>query len=62
MPRTAAKFTQAEVARTIRAAKQIGAKSIDVKRSTDGTTTMTIDLIDVGSEAIPVAPDNEIIL
>ena len=41
MPRTAAKITQADVARTIRAAKQAGASSVEVRP--DGTIFVRID-------------------
>ena len=59
MSRTPARFTQADVARTIRAAKQAGAGAVELLP--DGT--IRISLLD-GSQttAPPVEPDREIVL
>jgi hypothetical protein len=59
MSRTPARFTQADVARTIRAAKQAGAGVVELLP--DGT--IRISLLD-GSQmpAPPVEPDREIVL
>jgi len=56
--RTPARFTQADIARTIRAAKQAGAGAVELLP--DGTIRIRLD----GPEkpARPVAPDPEIVL
>lgn len=56
--RTPARFTQADVARTIRAAKQAGAGAVELLP--DGTIRIRLD----GSEkpAQPIEPDREIVL
>jgi len=58
MSRTPARFTQADVARTIRAAKQAGAGSIELLP--DGTIRICLD----GPEkpVQPVEPDREVVL
>ena len=58
MSRTPARFTQADVARTIRAAKQAGAGAVELLP--DGTIKICLD----GSEkpAQPVEPDREVVL
>ena len=58
MSRTPARFTQADVARTIRAAKQAGAGAVELLP--DGTIRIRLD----GSEkpALPVGPDREVVL
>jgi hypothetical protein len=58
MSRTPARFTQADVARSIRAAKQAGAGAVELLP--DGTIRIRLD----GSEkpAQPVEPDPEIVL
>jgi hypothetical protein len=58
MSRTPARFTQADVARTIRAAKQAGAGAVELLP--DGTIRIRLD----GSEkpAQPVEPDREVVL
>lgn len=53
MARTAAKFTQADVARSLRAAKQAGAGS--VRLLPDGTIR-----IDLQSEPLGDKPENEV--
>ena len=58
MSRTPARFTQADVARTIRAAKQAGAGAVELLP--DGTIRIRLD----GSEkpVQPVEPDREVVL
>jgi hypothetical protein len=58
MSRTPARFTQADVARTIRAAKQSGAGVVELLP--DGTIRIRLD----GPEkpATPVEPDREVVL
>jgi hypothetical protein len=58
MPRTAARFTQADLARTIRAAKQAGAGAIELLP--DGTIRISLDLSQ--KPAPPVESDREIVL
>ncbi len=61
MSRTAARFTQADVARSIRAAKQAGAGSI--RLLTDGTIRIDLQPEPLGGRAeIPVADVGEIVL
>ena len=58
MSRTPARFTQADVARTIRAAKQAGAGAVELLP--DGTIRIRLD----GPEnpARPVEPGREVVL
>jgi hypothetical protein len=58
MSRTPARFTQADVARTIRAAKQAGAGTVELLK--DGTIRICLE----GAEkpAQPVEPDREVVL
>jgi hypothetical protein len=58
MSRTPARFTQADVARSIRAAKQAGAGAVELLL--DGTIRIRLD----GAEkpAQPVEPDREVVL
>jgi hypothetical protein len=58
MSRTPARFTQADVARTIRAAKQAGASAVELLP--DGTIRIRLD----GREnpVRPVEPDREVVL
>jgi hypothetical protein len=58
MSRTAARFTQADIARTIRAAKQAGAGAIDLLP--DGTIRICLDIPE--KPASPVEPDREVVL
>lgn len=62
MSRTAARFTQADVARSIRAAKQAGAGAIELRP--DGT--IRISLVDpqtpANNSTCPIEPDPEIVL
>ena len=61
MSRTPANITQADIARTIRAAKQAGARAVVVKYP-DGTT-MSVKLTDsVETEDAPLAAQREIVL
>jgi hypothetical protein len=60
MSRTPARFTQADVARSIRAAKQAGASSVDLRR--DGTISIRL-APDAGDKSeIPVEDEQEIVL
>lgn len=59
MSRTPAKITQADIARTIRAAKQAGARAVDVKFA-DGTTVSV--RLDVETQDAPLAPVKESVL
>ena len=58
MSRTPARFTQADVARSIRAAKQAGAGAVELLP--DGTIRIRLD----GGEnpPLPVEPDREVVL
>jgi len=58
MSRAAARFTQADVARTIRAAKQAGAATVELLP--DGTIRIRLDGLE--KPAQPVEPDPEIVL
>ena len=59
MSRTAAKFTQADIARAIRAAKQAGAGS--VRLVPDGT--IDINLISTNAKTTPpLEPEEEVVL
>jgi hypothetical protein len=59
MPRRPAALTQADVARAIRAAKQAGADSVEVR--TDGTIIVLLKSAPAASQE-PAPPDREIIL
>ena len=52
MPRRSATFTQADVARAIRAAKQAGAESLEVRP--DGTVVVLLK----SAPVLPAAPDD----
>jgi hypothetical protein len=58
MSRTAARFTQADVARSIRAAKQAGAGSVELRP--DGTIIISLDSVE--KKAIAVEPEREVVL
>jgi hypothetical protein len=58
MSRTPARFTQADVARTIRAAKQAGAGAVELLP--DGTIRIRLD--EPEKPAQPVEPDREVVL
>jgi hypothetical protein len=58
MSRTPARFTQADVARTIRAARQAGAGAVELLP--DGTIRITLDRRDEPDK--PVEPDHEVVL
>lgn len=60
MPRTPANVTQADINRAIRAARQAGARAVEVKFK-DGTT-VTVRLDSVETEDAPLAPVKEIVL
>jgi hypothetical protein len=61
MSRTAARFTQADVARSIRAAKQAGAGSVRLLR--DGTIQIDLQADHAGDKAeIPVDDGREVVL
>lgn len=58
MSRTPARFTQADVARTIRAAKQAGAGAVELLP--DGTIRIRLDGLE--KPAQPVEPDPGVVL
>ena len=58
MSRTAARFTQADVARTIRAAKQAGAGAVELLP--DGTIRIRLDRSEKSDP--PVEADGEVVL
>jgi hypothetical protein len=58
MSRTPARFTQADVARSIRAAKQAGAGAVELLP--DGTIRIRLDGLQKPSQ--PVEPDQEVVL
>jgi hypothetical protein len=60
VPNKPANLTQADVARTIRAARQAGARAVEV-RFKDGTV-MTVRLDSVDSQEAPLALVKEIVL
>lgn len=59
MSRAGAKFTQADVARSIRAAKQAGAGSVELRP--DGTIVISLDAAG-DKKAISVEPEPEVVL
>jgi membrane-bound inhibitor of C-type lysozyme len=61
MSRTSAHVVQADIARTLRAARQVGAREVDIKFA-DGTT-LTVKLTDpVDISVAPLAAHKEIVL
>jgi hypothetical protein len=60
MPRRAATFTQADVARAIRAAKQAGANSVEVRP--DGTIVVLLKSTPAVAPEEPAQIDHEIVL
>jgi len=58
MSRTPARFTQADVARSIRAAKQAGAGAVELR--SDGTIKIILDRRDEPEK--PVEPNHEVVL
>ena len=58
MPRTPARFTQADLARSIRAAKQAGAGTVELLP--DGTIRICLDTPEKPMQ--PVEPDREVVL
>lgn len=60
MSRTAARFTQADVARSIRAARQAGAGSVDLRP--DGTIRIMIAAVAGDKSETPVDDQQEIVL
>jgi len=59
MSHTPARFTQADVARSIRAAKQAGASAVELRP--DGTIVISLDLAGEKKE-IPVEQEREVVL
>ena len=59
MSRTRARFTQADVARTIRAAKQAGARAVELRP--DGTICISLDSTGEKPE-VRVEPEQEVVL
>lgn len=60
MSRTAARFTQADVARSIRAAKQAGAGAVELRP--DGTIRISLTPVEGDKAENPVADQREIVL
>jgi hypothetical protein len=60
MPRRPAAFTQADVARAIRAAKQAGANSVEVRP--DGTIVVVLKCAQTAAPQEPAQVDHEIVL
>lgn len=60
MSRTPAKFTQADIARTIRAAKQAGGGQVELRP--DGTIVVKLSGEAVETEGAPLAAQREIVL
>lgn len=60
MPRTSARFTQADVARIIRAARQAGASEVEVKVGAEDSIVIRL-APSTGSET-PLAPIKESVL
>jgi hypothetical protein len=60
MPRRPATFTQADVARAIRAAKQAGAEAVEVRP--DGTIIVLLKNPPIALKDVPESPIREIIL
>jgi hypothetical protein len=58
MSRTPARFTQADVARSIRAAKQAGAGAVELKP--DGTIRISLNSGDKPEQ--PMEPEREVVL
>jgi hypothetical protein len=59
MSRTPARFTQADVARTIRAAKQAGAGAVELRP--DGTIRIILDSAGEKPE-VRIEPEQEVVL
>jgi 2-iminoacetate synthase ThiH len=60
MSRRPATFTQADIARAIRAAKQAGAAEVVVQVGAD--TRIVVRINSTGDQAAPLAPADEIVL
>lgn len=60
MPRRPASFTQADVARAIRAARQAGAEAVEVRR--DGTIVVLLKSLPITPEDDPPPVKHDIIL
>jgi hypothetical protein len=60
MSRTPARFTQADVARSIRAAKQAGAGAVELRP--DGTIRISLTREEGDQSHFPVEADPEIVL
>jgi hypothetical protein len=60
MPRRSSTFTQADVARAIRAAMQAGAQAVEVRP--DGTIVVLLKTPPVAPDEVPASPTREIIL
>lgn len=61
MSRTPANVTQADIARTIRAARQAGARAVEVKYPNGTTVTVRLEE-PVETAGTPLAPVKEIVL
>lgn len=62
MPRTGAKITQADMARALRAARQVGAPSAEVKFPDGTTIKVNLEREVLVTVAPPLAPHREIVL
>jgi hypothetical protein len=60
MPRRAARITQADVARAVRAAKQAGADHVEVRP--DGTILVKLSPDNPSNPLAPLEPEREIVL
>jgi hypothetical protein len=60
MPRRPAHFTQADVARAVRAAKQAGADHVEVRP--DGTILVKLSPDNPSQRPAPLEPEREIVL
>ena len=60
MPRRPAEFTQADIARAVRAAKQAGASEVVIKHKDSAELIIRIGQSPAGG--IPLVPDEEIVL
>jgi hypothetical protein len=60
MSRTAARFTQADIARSVRAAMQAGAGAVELRP--DGTIRISLQPIPVDKVHSPVETSDEVVL
>jgi hypothetical protein len=60
MSRAAARFTQADIARAVRAGKQAGASDVELRR--DGTIVLKLSPSSTGGQTESLEPECEVIL